>query len=1082
MPNEKGGPGASRPGARALGRPGGAPSRPTPPVATLAKFSRPRLFNVHKRERLFKLIDERRAHPILWIAGPPGSGKSTLVASYIESRKTPGLWFQADPGDADPATFFHYVRVGVSEIPGRRARDAAALPVFSAEYAGDLPAFSRRFMRELFALFPPGSILVVDNFHEPKADALWRFAFAEGLREVPEGINLIFLSREPPVPEMARLVGEQRITRIEWEALRFTPEETQALTANAQLAPDVAQAIHKASDGWAAGIVLMREHVVRSEGVAPEAMLPEGKDAVFQYFTGEIFGRARPENQRVLMLAALLPSVTANDAQVLSGNPEAPLVLDYVYRRHLFTDRRRAGDEPVYSFHALFREFLLEQGKRRLSAEERNAALDRAAGQLVARGDFDAAASLYIEAKAWPALVGLTMHAGRSLLAEGRRKALVRWLAAMPPEVREAEPRLALGEAYAVMHDEPARCKALLEHAFAAFVAKGDVRRQLLVAAAAVDCHYFEWADFSPLDRWIDVLTTRLADDPPYLSTADALRIRGALLIALLFRQPDNPQIDGAAATVEALLDSRDILDVPVNDRVNAASILFNYMNWKTKGTSADALIARVEPWLADPEVTAVNRVWWQVHRAFNEQIRGHPRRSQKIMKDTEEFAAAHGLKWVQVEIYHAEVTALVSSEDVQGAAEALAKLRAVLSPSRRMDLAYFRYQEAGVLMLQGRVREAADAAADAVRIGRESGLPAMQIPHFLVRQALCNVHLREIEQALALYREGIALATGTDKQNFEFHAGLLHAHRLLARGDREEATAAMRELLAECRASGYFGFLRLPSDVLSSLLALALGAQIETDYARTLIRKRRLSPPGPEIADWPWPIAIRTFGEFAIARNGTPLVSKGKAQKKPLELLKALVTHGGRGVDATMLTSLVWPDAEGDDAKTSFDSNLYRLRKLLDADGVLVLADGKLSLNPDLVWLDVWALEAALDAGRVEDALNLYRGHFLSLDAPLPWTLPARDRLQNKLVRAVLATGEALERERQWSRARSLYQRALEVDNLAEAIYRRLMVCLREEGDPSGALRAYRRCRELLSIVLGRTPSPETEAVRQSL
>jgi ATP/maltotriose-dependent transcriptional regulator MalT/DNA-binding SARP family transcriptional activator len=1056
--------------------------RPTPPVATLAKFSRPRLFNVQKRERLFKLIDERRAHPILWIAGPPGSGKSTLVASYIESRKTPGLWFQADPGDADPATFFHYVRVGVGEIPGRRARDAAALPVFSAEYAGDLPAFSRRFMRELFALFPAGSILVVDNFHEPKADAAWRFAFAEGLREIPEGINLIFLSREPPVPEMARLVGEQRITRIEWEALRFTPDETQALTANAQLEPDVAHAIHKASDGWAAGIVLMREHVARNEGVAPEALLPEGKEAVFQYFTGEIFGRARPENQRVLMLAALLPSVSPDDAQALTDNPEAPLVLDYVYRRHLFTDRRRAGDQPMYSFHALFREFLLEQGKRRLSAEERNAALDRAAGQLVSRGDFEAAAALYIEAKAWTALVGLTLHAGRSLLAEGRRKALVRWLAAMPPEVRDAEPRLALGEAYAVMYDEPARCKALLERAYEGFIASNDVRRQLLVASAAVDCHYFEWADFAPLDRWIDVLTSLLNAETPYLSTADALRIRGALLIALLFRQPDNPQIDDAATTVEALLDAPDILDVPVNDRVNAASILFNYKNWKTKGTSADALIARVEPWLADPEVTAVNRVWWQVHRAFNEQIRGHYNRSQKIMKDTEEFAAAHGLKWVQVEIYHAEVTALVSSEDKDGATAALAKLRAVLSPSRKMDLAYFRYQEAGVLMLQGRVPQAATAAADAVKVGRESGLPAMQIPHFLVRAALCHVHLGDFGRALALYDEAISLATGSDKRNFQFHARLLQAHRLLEKGDRDGATAAMRELVAECRASGYYGFLRLPAAVLSPLLALALAADIEPDYVRTLIRKRKLAPPSPAIADWPWPIALRTLGEFSIAKDGVPLVSKGKAQKKPLELLKALITHGGRGVDATMLTGLVWPDAEGDDAKTSFDSNLYRLRKLLDVDGVLQLADGKLSLNPELVWLDTWALEGALDAGRIDAALDLYRGHFLALDAPLPWTLPTRDRLQNKLVRAVLAAGDALERERQWSRARSLYERTLEVDNLAEAIYRRLMVCLREEGNPSGALTAYRRCRELLSIVLGRTPSPETEAVRQSL
>jgi DNA-binding SARP family transcriptional activator len=653
----------------------------------------------------------------------------------------------------------------------------------------------------------------------------------------------------------------------------------------------------------------------------------------------------------------------------------------------------------------------------------------------------------------------------------------------MPPEVRDAEPRLALGEAYAVMYDEPARCKALLEKALTGFVAKNDVRRQMLVAAAAVDCHYFEWADFAPLDRWIATLEELLdRPDLPFLSTADGLRIRGALLIALLFRQPDNPRIDEAASTVEALLEADDILLVPVNDRVNAASILFNYKNWKTKGPSADALIAHVEPWLADPQVTAVNRVWWQVHRAFNEQIRGHYARSQKIMKDTEEFAAAHGLKWVQVEIYHAEVTALVSSEDAAGAAAALSKLRAVLSPSRRMDLAYFRYQEAGVLMLQGRVREAAVSAADAVAIGRASGLPAMQIPHFLIRNALCHVHLRHMPKALALYDEAIALATGSDRRNFEFHARLLRAHRLAEEADPNAAIGELRNLLEECRDSGYFGFLRLPADVLSPLLALALREGIATDYVRTLIRKRKLAPPGPDAADWPWPIALRTFGEFSIAREGEPLVSKGKAQKKPLELLKALITHGGRGVDATMLTSLVWPDAEGDDAKTSFDSNLYRLRKLVDIDGALQLAEGKLSLNPDLVWLDVWAFDKAIDAGNAGAALDLYRGHFLALDAPLPWTLPARDRLQAKLVRAVLAAGNDLERRGEWARARSLYERTLEVDNLAEAIYCRLMVCLREEGNPSAALTAYRRCRELLSIVLGRTPSAETEAVRQSL
>ena len=73
--------------------------------------------------------------------------------------------------------------------------------------------------------------------------------------------------------------------------------------------------------------------------------------------------------------------------------------------------------------------------------------------------------------------------------------------------------------------------------------------------------------------------------------------------------------------------------------------------------------------------------------------------------------------------------------------------------------------------------------------------------------------------------------------------------------------------------------------ECLTPVLALALAHGIETDYVRTLIRRRRLPPPGPDAAGWPWPLALRTFGDFEIAREGVPLVSKGKAQKKPLEL-----------------------------------------------------------------------------------------------------------------------------------------------------------------------------------------------------
>ena len=72
----------------------------------LAKLTRPRIHGPILRKRLFKLLDERERHSVIWVSGPPGSGKTTLVASYVESRKIPTYWLQLDEGDRDLATFF----------------------------------------------------------------------------------------------------------------------------------------------------------------------------------------------------------------------------------------------------------------------------------------------------------------------------------------------------------------------------------------------------------------------------------------------------------------------------------------------------------------------------------------------------------------------------------------------------------------------------------------------------------------------------------------------------------------------------------------------------------------------------------------------------------------------------------------------------------------------------------------------------------------------------------------------------------------------------------------------------------------
>jgi DNA-binding SARP family transcriptional activator len=195
-------------------------------------------------------------------------------------------------------------------------------------------------------------------------------------------------------------------------------------------------------------------------------------------------------------------------------------------------------------------------------------------------------------------------------------------------------------------------------------------------------------------------------------------------------------------------------------------------------------------------------------------------------------------------------------------------------------------------------------------------------------------------------------------------------------------------------------------------------------------------------------------------------------------------------------MTASLWPDADGAAAKTSFDSTLFRLRKLLDVENALVLSAGKLSLARSLVWTDVWALEAAFDAAQpgsqtdgaraaaeriAARVLDAYPGPLLGADEH-PWIAKPRDALRARFVRTLMRLGEELEAKADWERAIDVYRRGLEADNLAESFYRGLMRALAATGDQAEALNVFRRCRELLSIVLGIKPSAETDRLYREI
>ncbi len=296
-------------------------------VSRIAKITRPLLTEVFPRKRLFEALDRSRKRPVIWIAGPPGCGKTTLVSSYIAARKLPCLWYQVDPGDADPATLFYYLGLAAREAAPHKKK---ALPLLTPEYRQGTSTFTLRFFEDLFARLKNPSAVVFDNYQEVPEDAPFHEIILNGLSRIPEGIKTIMVSRTDPPPALVRLQANHQMEILGWDKLRLTLEETGGiirLRARQKQAKDAISLLHRAADGWTAGLVLMLESMEKGV-IEPQALGKLTPDEIFDYFAKELLDKTEREIQGFLLKTAFLAKMTPKMAEDLTGLPNARRILD----------------------------------------------------------------------------------------------------------------------------------------------------------------------------------------------------------------------------------------------------------------------------------------------------------------------------------------------------------------------------------------------------------------------------------------------------------------------------------------------------------------------------------------------------------------------------------------------------------------------------------------------------------------------------------------------------------------------------------------------------------------------------------
>jgi ATP/maltotriose-dependent transcriptional regulator MalT/DNA-binding SARP family transcriptional activator len=1037
--------------------------------ASPAKISRPRLFDVVPRERLFGLLDDNRGRPLVWIAAPPGAGKTALVASYLEARGFPAIWYQLDASDADPAALFHYLSLAAQ---GWREVEKLPLPRFIPENPSDLPSFARLYFRAYFGQLPKGTVLVLDNYQEVADDASLHEIVSQCVAEAPAGSSVICVSRVEAPRRFAQHAAHGAMLLVGWDKLQLTLEEVRAISLRRGVDEEwLIQTLYRQSQGWAAGVTLMLERLVHLDAGSKE--LPsDSHESVFNYFASLILDRAPEATRTVLLSAAFLPQITAALACELSGRTDAAAILDSLYRRRMFVDRR-PGTEPLYQFHALFQDFLKARASEAFSPDQLRTLLVRTASVLEATANPDAAMDLWVTAGDWAQATRLTLKEARKLLNSGRRQTLQRWIQLLPPELVAGHPKLLYWLGRTQLQISPSEGVRTLERSLELFRRGDDREGHIECVIELLGGSFLGFHALEALERWLDELLAELELLSTFTSEDVELRVWAIVSMTLFHVRPWHPLTEAAYRRVEELLPRCTDPSVGL-----AAAMHALVMSGLCGDFARGDRIAHLSESLAARETASpAEAAWWFAQVGWLRLVEARYGEALESLEKGAHIAESNGLRTVMRQIILWRFTVQWRIGEWSAASAALAEVEAMPRPNQPMLEATLNLSRARHAYHQGQFANAADFAMQSYKAAMQTRSRLEEVVF-----SLCNADVLlqtgRLEDAESLIAQARALIDRVPVYRcFRSAQVFMQARQSSLRGDREATLRGLRESLALARDGNSRYYLRFSDYAMPPLFQLALEESIEVDLVRDIIRTFRLKPPKNAPENWPWPVRIVTLGGFEVQVNGEPIEFSRKLPRKTLLLLKAIVALGGRNVSEEALCDALWGDEEADAALNALAITVVRLRKLLGTNEAVIQQGGRISLNPELCWVDVWHFERlASDNAPMGALLSVYGGAFLPEEEGEPWSVAARERLRGKLIDALSRHGTMLEQQGDVQGALQCYQRGIDADPIVETFHQGLMRCYERMGRRTEALSAYRRLKQTLSVVLGVPPSESTQ------
>jgi LuxR family transcriptional regulator, maltose regulon positive regulatory protein len=313
-------------------------------------------FDAVARAGVVAALDRNVDKPIVVVAAPPGYGKTTAIAQWVERDGRPCCWISITPDDDEPAVLLGHVVAALSTVGVvRPGRPWASTPTEA------LPRLSVALERapEPFVLVLDG----VDHLRRAGAQTVLRVL----ARHVPDGVQLVLIARGPRALSIGTLAMQRRLHRIGTDALAMSAPEVRDLFAErgVLLEDDEFARLAAETEGWPAVLDI----AARKFGIATDPRRAAGGDVganpeISQYVEEVVLAPLSEPERDVCRVAAVVGSISGRICDAVVGaDGSGEIIVELSRRTELFRPEDRVG--TTYRLHpvvgAVLRQSLAER-------------------------------------------------------------------------------------------------------------------------------------------------------------------------------------------------------------------------------------------------------------------------------------------------------------------------------------------------------------------------------------------------------------------------------------------------------------------------------------------------------------------------------------------------------------------------------------------------------------------------------------------------------------------------------------------------------------------------------------------------